>query len=202
MDRLSTINILAIFVPKSVCTDGWDSHVNLYFWVSIMYISDWKLYKIPIGLAIPESKSSDNCTAGALEVAAHVGVTQTDIISTVNDTTSSAIKTGCQLAGDGASVDCKMHVSGLLVDHAIGKRTQPKNRQIVDDLPICEALRVKHRSLVSHITSSKAKGCFELYKTQAAKEGKECIKFSPDNDTRIAGTHRMFRDQLCSRWCM
>jgi hAT family C-terminal dimerisation region len=184
----------------TICTDGWDSSEESYFGVSVMFILDWKLYKIPIGMATPASKKAIDCAAASLEVAAHVGIQKSDILSAVNDTTSSAVLTGRLLSGmDG---DCKMHVTSLIVEHAIGKRTRSKNRVVVDEFPECEKHRVKHRSLVNYLTSSKAKQRYVQYKSRNESQGKDVIKVSPDNDTRVGGTHRMYCDQLRSRWCV
>jgi hAT family C-terminal dimerisation region len=186
----------------TVCHDGWDAAHLQFFGVTIMFIlplPHWKLYKIPIGLFPPESHSSDDCATAAELVLARVGITLDDVLSSVNDTTNSAVKTGRLLAGtDG---DCKMHVSSLMVEHAIGKRTRKQNGEIVDSFPVHERLRVKHRAVVVYLFGGKSKGRYYAYQDRCNRLGKGTIRVSLDNDTRVAGTQRLFQFQLRSMYC-
>jgi hypothetical protein len=137
--------------------DGWDAVDKSFFGVSLSFIlpGEWINWKIPIGLAQPLSHSADDCADAALIVCQRVGVCQYDLQDSCNDTTNSSVATGCILTGQNGS--CGMHVSSLLIKHAIGKHVRTKNRQIVDSLTNMKSYERNTRHASSTFGQSKPK---------------------------------------------
>ena len=186
----------------TVCHDGWDSSVKQFFGVSVFWIDleAWQPYRLALGLAAPISHSAEACAEAALGVLARYGATQTDIFASFNDTTNAAMATGRLLAGQAGS--CNMHVAQLVADHATGKRTRSVNKKVVDSFPECDAIRSRVRGMIGYIWSRKAKSRMIAYKARNTMAKKSVIRVGMDNATRIAGTERMYKQSLRSRWCM
>ena len=181
--------------------DGWDAIDKSFFGVSLSFIlpGEWINWKIPIGLAQPSSHSAEDCAAAALIVCKRVGVYQCDLQDSCNDTTNSSVATGRILTGRNGS--CSMHVSSLLIEHAIGKRVRTRNRKVVDSFDKHETLRKKHQACVKYIWSKRAKARRKMYIARNEAASLSTIRVQLDNDTRVAGTHRLFQQQLRSRYC-
>jgi hypothetical protein len=183
--------------------DGWDSTGKQFFGVSVFFINpfNWQRFQLALGLATPDGHGAMACTDAAHAILARNGITPRDICCSVNDTTTTAVATG-RLLGRGEDVNCMMHMCNLVAEHARGKRVRTRNRVIIDEFPEIEALRKKIQLLIKYITSKKAKQRFVQYKKRNENVGKKTIKMGLDNDTRISGTHRMFRQMIRSRYCI
>ncbi|KAI2512772.1 hypothetical protein MHU86_1560 [Fragilaria crotonensis] len=201
--EIETCSIASVRVPgwATLMYDGWDAVDKSFFGVSLSFIlpGEWINWKIPIGLAQPLSHSAEDCADAALAVCKRVGVQQCDLQDSCNDTTNSSVATGRILTGQNGS--CSMHVSSLLIEHAIGKRVRTKNRQIVDSFDKHETLRKKHQACVKYIWSKRAKARRKMYIARNEAASLSTIRVQLDNDTRVAGTHRLFQQQLRSRYC-
>ena len=123
-----------------------------------------------------------------------------DIFRGVNDTTNSALRAG-QLLTDGRNVrglnTCVMHTQELVITHALGLRTRTRMRVVVDEFCEGKALRNRVKELLSFIMDKKAKGRFREY-CNLDKAVKTNVLELP-NDTRVAGTYRMFVSCLKSK---
>ena len=151
-------------------------------------------------MATPDGHSADVCSEAALHVLNRYDIQKSDIYVSVNDTTNSAVATGCALARkDG---DCMMHMCNLVPDHATGKRVRTRQKAVVDQFTECEALRQKTHQMIKFITSRKAKQRMINYRSRNAEAGRETIRLGLDNDTRIGGTRRMYEQVLRSRYCI
>jgi hypothetical protein len=208
----------------TVMHDGWDATQRSMLGVSVAFIDprNWKLVKIAIGLGCAISHKAIDCADTALQLLERVGIYKSDISFSVNDTTSASAATGKILQegdneqqepidgnddneyddGDSDALPtCRMHVSSLAIEHACGKRRRSKNKEVVDSFEVFENLRLRHRKCVNFIFSSKAKQRYKDYCERNAAVSQDVIRVSWDNDTRIAGTLRMFQEQLRVRFC-
>lgn len=95
-----------------------------------------------------------------------------------------------------------MHMVNLVVDHATGKRTRSANREVVDSFEECESLRRKTAATFGYIYSKQAKQRAINYQTRNSAIGQSTIRLGVDNDTRIAGTRRMYQHALRSRYTL
>jgi hypothetical protein len=186
----------------TVCHDGWDSTIKQFFGVSVYWIDPhtFNRYKLALGLAVPNGHRADECEEAAMEVLGRYGITKNDIFATVNDTTNASVATGRLLAGENG--DCTMHVANLVCDHAMGKRTRSKNKQIVDSFPECESVREKVIKSIKYIFCKRAKSRSDAYKKRNELFGMHTIRIGLPNDTRISGTELMYQNLLRSMYTM
>ena len=93
-----------------------------------------------------------------------------------------------------------MHTQELLITHALGIRTRKKNGIVVDSFELGKNLRDKVKSLLSFIMDRKSKGRFREYCMYCAEQtGTKGLVLELPNDTRVAGTYRMFCSCLRSK---
>ena len=93
-----------------------------------------------------------------------------------------------------------MHTQELVVTHALGIRTRKKKGNIVDSFELGKNLRDKVKALLSFIMDRKAKGRFREYCMYCAEQtGTKGLVLELPNDTRVAGTYRMFLSCLRSK---
>lgn len=86
-----------------------------------------------------------------------------------------------------------MHTQELVVNHAFGIRTRTLNKIVVDEFEPGMRCREKVKKLLSFIMNRKAKGRFREYQTLLkANCGIAGNVLELPNDTRVAGTYRMF----------
>ncbi|GMH46135.1 hypothetical protein BSKO_14099 [Bryopsis sp. KO-2023] len=181
--------------------DGWESTLRSFYGVSLFFINpvSWELERLALGLARPASHSDEDCKAAIMTVAERYGIVPNDLFRASNDTASAAVAISRELVGEEG--DCKMHVISLAIEHAIGKRTRTKSKQIVDSFEPVELIRRKGRALIKYITSKKAKKRWDNYVALNEAMGHKVIRLPLDNDTRVNGTQRMFQALLRSFYC-
>ena len=181
----------------TVMHDGWDSNRDKMLGVSLAWIDPmkWKLSKVAVGLTKCGDGRAIGQAAATLEVVARYGVAETDLLASVNDTTNSALATARILVGEEGG-ECQMHKNNLAIEHAIGKRQRTARGVVVDDFPPGEMVLKSGRALVGHIMNRKKKVNWEYY--IARNPNATVFRIPIDNDTRIAGTHRLLQSLLRS----
>lgn len=93
-----------------------------------------------------------------------------------------------------------MHSQELVINHAFGIRTRTKNGVVIDCFQAGKHIRDKVKLLVSYIMNKKAKSRFREYCTFCSDNcGTKGLVLELPNDTRVAGTYRMFLSVLRSK---
>ena len=93
-----------------------------------------------------------------------------------------------------------MHTQELVITHALGIRTRKKKGVVVDSFDLGKNLREKVKALLSFIMDRKAKGRFREYCSYCHEStGTKGLVLEIPNDTRVAGTYRMFLSCLRSK---
>jgi hypothetical protein len=122
----------------------------------------------------------------------------------VNDTTNAALLTGHLLSlGRNKKENkntCAMHTQELVVTHALGIRQRRAVNEVVNDFPEGCNLRERVKALLSFVMDRKSKARFKEYTSLCNDNtGTKGIVLELPNDTRVAGTYRMFLSCLRSR---
>ena len=95
---------------------------------------------------------------------------------------------------------CLMHTQELVVTHALGIRTRKCKGKVVDSFEKGKSLRDKVKGLLSFIMDGKAKGRFREYCIYVSEHtGTKGLVLELPNETRVAGTYRMFLSCLRSK---
>ena len=93
-----------------------------------------------------------------------------------------------------------MHTQELVVTHALGIRTRKKKGIIVDSFEKGKNIRDKVKGLLSFIMDGKAKGRFREYCVYCSEHtGTQGLVLELPNETRVAGTYKMFLSCLRSK---
>jgi hypothetical protein len=131
------------------------------------------------------------------------GIEPEDVFRGVNDTTNSALLTGHLLSSGRNKQNintCMMHTQELVVTHALGIRTRKRRGVVVDSFEKGKNIRDKVKSMLTFIMDRKSKGRFREYCTFCCENtGTKGLVLELPNDTRVAGTYRMFLSCLRSK---
>jgi hypothetical protein len=128
-------------------------------------------------------------------------ITVDDIFRGVNDTTSSAVKTGVMLAGGRApatpGTTCHMHAQELVMQHALGLRQRTKNKEVIDSFEEGRLLCKKVKILSAFLMNKRAKNRFQKYK-QYIKDNMnvDVNRIVIPNETRMSGVYYMYESIL------
>jgi hypothetical protein len=170
--------------------DGWDSKDKDMLGVCIHFVDmeKGKRRTIAIGLQQSFSKKSEPTAQHVLKIlmryvsmcclylnccrslpsisyltatAYRFKILQDDVFRAVNDTASSAIKTGRHVADGRRAIGgttCQMHAQELTLKHALGLDTRRAGGQVSDSFPAGKDLRDVCKALASKIMDKKSKG--------------------------------------------
>jgi hypothetical protein len=130
-------------------------------------------------------------------------INRNDIYRGISDTTNSALLTS-KLLTNGRNKDkinsCAMHTQELVITHALGIRARKQGGKVIDAFPEAKRLRSAVKELLSFIMDRKSKGRFREY-AEFCKDhcGTKGVVLELPNDTRVAGTYRMYLSCLRSK---
>lgn len=183
-----------------VAHDGWDSDKKDMLGITIFFYHPVRRrhFRIPIALMHVHVKDAESTADIALKMLARVGVTKEMIFRSVNDTANTAVKTGQNLSGEKGT--CSMHTTDLVMEHATGQVTRTRNKVIVDSFPACEATRRLVHGLVAWLHNKKSKKRYFDYEVVCLKTGRNIVKFTVPNSTRVSGTWSMYLSVTRGRW--
>ena len=184
----------------SVAHDIWDSTKKEVLGVSIYFYCPTRAerFKVPIGLAVASSKSSDEVANQTMRMLAAVGVQEADIYKAVNGTTNSAVAVGRLLSGENGT--CAMHQANLIIGHATGRLVRKVSRRVVDSFPEAESLRKASEAAAGYLMNKKAKNRFLAYQQLMADKGRSAIRLAIPNSTRAGGVALHYESMIKSRW--
>ena len=157
---------------------------------------DIKVYST--GLDRIDNKKAAPTAEKTLERLALCGIEKEDIFRSVNDTTNSAVKTGFLLAGERGT--CFMHLTQLVLKHAIGKLTRSKNGVVQDKFPEMDTLRSKVEKASSWLMDKKAKGRYKNYEKHMLAAKRTARKIIQPNSTRAGGIVLHDGDMIAARF--
>ena len=159
---------------------------------------DIKVYST--GLDRIDNKKASPTAEKTLERLALCGIEKEDIFRSVNDTTNSAVKTGFLLAGERGT--CFMHLTQLVLKHAIGKLTRSKNGVVQDKFPEMDTLRSKVEKASSWLMDKKAKGRYKNYEKHMLAAKRTARKIIQPNSTRAGGIVLHDGDMIAARFSL
>ena len=186
----------------SVAHDIWDAKSKECLGVTIHLYSPVRkqLFRIPVGLERSVDKKAAPTAKQSLAILEGAGIGKDDIYRAANDTTNSALKTGRLMTADGDEGTCFMHITQLCIDHATGRKKRSVDKQIVDDFPECESIRLASLKASKTVWDRKSKKKWEEYTKLMASGGRKFIKPSQPNKTRASGIRIHYESMIRSRW--
>jgi hypothetical protein len=95
---------------------------------------------------------------------------------------------------------CLMHTQELVVTHALGIRTRSTGNEVHDSFVEGKHIRSRVKKLLSFVMDRKSKGRFREYQEFCKDHcGTQGLVLELPNDTRVAGTYRMFLSCIRSK---
>ena len=155
-------------------------------------------HRLPIAMVRITGKMALVTANQTLEALKVIGVAKEDIFRCVNDTTNVAVKVGVLISGKKGT--CNMHTVQLILEHATGRRTRSKKKQVIDDFPECDDVRKAAKESASYLMNKKAKHIYKKYVKFMQELSRRSVKLSLPNDTRAAGVVLMYRSLIKSRF--
>ena len=185
----------------TICHDIWQGNNKDILGITLVFTDprNGENYKIPIGLANVKGHTAVQVAEHTAKILKNVSFTQTDLCSSVNDNTNSAVLAGKYIIGNNSGGKCDMHRAELILKHATGLAVRKRHGEVIDSNPSFMKIYQIFFKFSSWLMSSRSPKRFQRLKEYAQKNHRHIIKIQMPNTTRVTGciimTHDLFRDK-------
>ena len=187
----------------TICHDIWQGHRKDILGLCLMLIDprNCVFYKIPVGLCETDGHTAAQVATHTLKILTTVGITQSDLSSSVNDNTNSAVLAGKYIVGNQTGGKCDMHRAELILKHATGLAIRRRGGRVIDQFPGFVDTYKKALKLAS-ILMTKRKKRFQALRDYATKNHQVVVEIRMPNTTRVLGCALTFHDLLRDKYVM
>ena len=187
----------------TVCHDVWQAKRYDVLGVTVMFCDprNCAIYRIPIGLAQTKGHTAVQVAKLTHSLLQTVGFHKTDLCSSVNDNTASAVLAGKYITSSSAVGKCDMHKAELVLKHATGLVVRTKNKEIIDDNKSFVELYTEFKKFAAWLMSKKANHRFDNVREDMERMNQSVVQIPLPNETRVSGCVLTIQYLLRNKWC-
>ena len=187
----------------TVCHDVWQAKKYDVLGVTVMFCDprNCAVYRIPIGLAQTKGHTAVQVARLTHSLLQTVGFHKSDLCSSVNDNTASAVLAGKYITGSSNVGKCDMHKAELVLKHATGLVVRTRDKRVVDDNKAFVELYSEFKNFAAWLMSKKANHRFDTVRTEMERMNQSVVQIPLPNETRVSGCVLTIQYLLRNKWC-